>query len=518
MQQPPNTKIEFNEEFSQALKIMESTGCHVFITGRAGTGKSTLLDYFRNTTKKQVAVLAPTGVAAVNVGGQTIHSFFKFKPDITIGKVKKTKWDAELYSGIDAILIDEASMVRADLLDCVDKFLRLNARKKNTPFGGVQMIFIGDLHQLAPVVSGRDAGNPLELYDSPYFFDSKSFRKINPEFVELQKIYRQKDDRFIGLLNAIRINRTNDADFRLLNTRVSAVSQPAADSGFVTLTTTNKAAEEVNAMQLEQLPGKCFSYKGAVKGNFDRAGLPTEIDLRLKVGARVMLLNNDADLRWVNGTMGTIGHCDGSGGIEVAIDNGEKERVIPYKWDCFNYFFNEKTRFVDSKVVGSFTQYPLKLAWAVTIHKSQGKTFDRVFIDLGAGTFAPGQVYVALSRCRTLEGVHLKKKVEKRHIFTDWRAAKFISGCHYRKSEEKMPLENKIALLRKAAEEKRKVRIIYLKTDGSRSVRDILPREVGEMEYSEKRYLAVCGYCFLREEERTFRVDRILEIKEAKGK
>lgn len=517
----PKEKIEFNDEFRQALGIMQDTGDHAFITGRAGTGKSTLLEYFRGITGKKIAVLAPTGVAAVNVRGQTIHSFFKFKPDITLMKVRKLSQKARrLYENLDSIVIDEVSMVRADLLDCVDKFLRLNSGNEREPFGGIQMILIGDLQQLAPIVSSQDKAMLASGYESPYFFQAKAFKQIRPEFVELEKIYRQKDERFIQLLNAIRNNTATEKDFKLLNSRCSPGFQPSEDSPCVTLTPTNKAAEEINASRLEQLPGKKFSYQGVVKGDFNPNNLPTSLELELKEGARAMLLNNDSAGRWVNGTMVGIkriqSNCDGDV-IEAGFDDGSSVQVTPYTWDQFEYSFNPHTNSIDSESIGSFTQYPLKLAWAVTIHKSQGKTFDNVFLDIGNGTFAPGQVYVALSRCRTLEGIALKKAVEKKHVFTDWRAAKFVSQCHYDKSEEKTPLERKMETLRNAAESQMSLEVVYLKQDGTKSRRVIQPKSVGEMEFKGRRYLGVTAYCFTRQDERNFRVDRILEINEQPG-
>ncbi len=507
--------IELNDEFRQALSIMENSESHAFITGRAGTGKSTLLEYFRNTTGKEIAVLAPTGVAAVNVRGQTIHSFFGFRPDIALAKVKRLSGSGrQLYRQLDAVVIDEASMVRADLLDCVDKFLRLNGKDEKKPFGGIQMVFIGDLHQLAPVVSGENTAI-TDSYESPYFFDSKSFGQIKPEFVELEKIYRQKDERFIGLLNAIRNNKATDADFRLLNTRLDPEFEPDAGSPCITLTPTNKAAEEINGSRLARLPGKAVSFKGTVKGGFNPNSLPTSADLKLKEGARVMLLNNDSAGRWVNGTLGKItGFYDDEEdeAVEVKLDGGGTEIVKRYRWDAFSYFFNPATGSIDSKSNGSFTQYPLKLAWAVTIHKSQGKTFDNVLIDIGRGTFAPGQTYVALSRCRTLEGITLKKPIERKHVFTDWRAAKFVSSCHYRKSDESVPLDAKIAKLKEAAKTRMPVEITYLKPDGTKSRRTILPKTVGKMEFQGSPYVGTCAYCFSRREDRNFRVDRILQI------
>ncbi len=404
----------------------------MLITGRAGTGKSTLLDYFVNHTKKDVVVLAPTGVAAVNVQGQTIHSFFGFKPGITIEKVKKVYGkNSEIYKVIDTIIIDEVSMVRADLLDCVDKFLRLNGKNRNEPFGGTQMIFIGDLCQLPPVVIDKEKEVFQTHYKSPYFFDAHVFEDFNIEFIELEKIYRQTDEKFINLLNAVRNKSITDSDLKEINKRLDPNFESNPNDFYINLTTTNNLSDEINTKKLEKLKSKLFRFKGKIKGTFDKSYLPTDEVLYLKEGSQVMLLNNDRAKRWVNGTVGKILSIESydkeKAVIKVQLETGEIVGVDCHKWDLSRVVYNREAKKIESEIIGSFTQYPLRLAWAVTIHKGQGKTFEKIIIDIGKGTFANGQTYVALSRCTSLQGIVLKKPIEKRHIWVDWKVIKFLT-------------------------------------------------------------------------------------------
>ena len=428
------SSIEINKQFQQALNGIESRK-NLFITGKAGTGKSTLLKLFRQRAKRKVVVLAPTGVAALNVGGETIHSFFGFKPDITAQKIKKLKGQrARLYKEIDAIIIDEASMVRADLMDHIDRFLRLNGGSCELAFGGVQMVLIGDLYQLPPVVSFSEKDIFATQYESPYFFDSNVFRDNPMEIVELEKIYRQKDQRFIELLNAIRNNTVTEEQLKILNLRVGAkLSTDGSANYSVHLTPTNAMAAEINAEHLRALKANVHDYPAGILGGFERRAYPADQNLQLAQGAQVMLLNNDSAGRWVNGTLGRVDKIEpdneaGQDVVLVQLSDGSKEEVRPYSWDIFHFTFNPQTRSIETETLGSFTQYPLKLAWAVTIHKSQGKTFDRVAIDMGRGAFAHGQTYVALSRCTSMEGMTLAKPMQKTDIWTDWRIVRFMSN------------------------------------------------------------------------------------------
>ena len=426
MQNP--AAIDFNPQFLRSLEIMEETGKHVFITGRAGTGKSTLLNYFCDHTEKKAVILAPTGVAAVNVGGQTIHSFFGFKPDVTLSAIRK-KYKNEkknLYKLLETIVIDEISMVRADLLDCVDKFLRLNGPDGKQPFGGVQMIFIGDLYQLPPVVTGHEREIFREHYASPYFFSAKVFDELDMEFVELEKVYRQKDDAFIRLLNVIRNRTVTEGDLSCLNQRLNPQFAAPPDDFYIHLTTTNDLADRINEEQLAKLPGRVFTFHGLMEGEFEKTYLPTSVELKLKKGAQIMFLNNDSAGRWVNGTIGRMTavkkNDEGEEVILARLDTGKKVEIEPYTWEIFRFLL--KNGELSSEAVGAFTQYPLRLAFAVTIHKSQGKTFEKAVIDVGRGTFAHGQMYVALSRCTTLEGIVLKQPLKKNHILMDWQVVK----------------------------------------------------------------------------------------------
>jgi ATP-dependent exoDNAse (exonuclease V) alpha subunit len=511
--------IELNEQFKHALDLMEHTERSVFITGRAGTGKSTLLSYFRHATRKKVAVLAPTGVAALNVKGQTIHSFFGFKPNITLERVRRLRLSDEenIYRQLDAIIIDEISMVRADLLDCVDRFLRLNGPRADRPFGGIQMIFIGDLYQLPPVTTGAAREIFRSVYETPYFYSAKVFGSFEMELVELEKIYRQHDAQFINLLNSIRNNSISEEGLQLLNQRYMPDFEPSPDDFYIYLTTINKLAEEINSKELARLDAELHTFTGRIEGQFGNEYLPTAINLQVKVGAQIMLLNNDADGRWVNGSIGKIVEIirdDNSGDVIIAeLVDGETVEITPYTWEIFRFFADGGQ--LQSEVIGRFKQYPLMLAWAVTIHKSQGKTFDRVVIDIGRGAFTHGQTYVALSRCTTLDGIVLKKPILKKHIWADYKVVKFLTRYQYQKAKQSCPVDNKVEAIKRAIEDRAMLRIVYLKPNDEKTRRIVRPEMVGEMEYRGKRYLGMRAFCAQRNEERVFRIDRILEIEQA---
>ena len=430
------SEIEINEKFEEALKRLNKSRSSIFITGNAGTGKSTLLTHFQQTTKKSVVVLAPTGVSALNVGGQTIHSFFGFPPDITPEKAARerpSKTLMKILENLDVMVIDEVSMVRADLMDCIDVALRsfLNSYQ---PFAGIQMVFIGDLHQLPPVVVGQEEKERFKTeYASPYFFDAMVFQDAQFDSLELQKIYRQKDNKFVNVLNKIRTNRATPWDFDILNSRLLADPQKfqSSDHSYITLTTTNKAADTINKMRLERLDDRSEVYDAEYSGEFENRNHPTNANLELKKGAQIMMLNNDMAGRWGNGSIGTITKIDFDGGtaedvLHVKLE-GEEDIVMvkPHTWELHKYYWEAEKNEMKQETVGSFRQYPIRLAWAITIHKSQGKTFDKVVIDLGRGAFAHGQVYVALSRCRSLEGLLLQTPIENRHIWSNRRIDHF---------------------------------------------------------------------------------------------
>jgi ATP-dependent DNA helicase PIF1 len=423
-----------------------------------------------------------------------------------------------IYKKLDAIVIDEISMVRSDLLDCVDKFMKLNGKHKNLAFGGVQMIFIGDLYQLPPVVTGSERQIFRVNYQSQYFFDAKVFSGFQMDFLELEKIYRQKDEEFIKLLNSIRNNSAQEEHFKAINSRFNPNFEPDPNGFYIYLTTTNSMADELNQKQLAKINSKLFTFSGEMMGDFNLKTLPAKMELTIKTGSQIMMLNNDSESRWVNGSIGKIVGIETGDEeddlITVELINGEIVKVAPFTWELYKFYYDEKQNKLVSETTGSFTQYPLMLAWAVTIHKSQGKTFDKVIIDIGRGTFTHGQMYVALSRCTTLNGIVLKKPIQKKHIFMDWRIVKFVTRYQYQISEAKLSLNDKIRLIEKAISERQKLQITYLKASDVKSVRTFQPDEVGEMTYLDKKFIGVSGFDYLRQEERVFKVERILEMKE----
>ena len=512
--------IDFNAEFQRAFTLMEETPQNILITGRAGTGKSTLLTYFRNSTKKRVVILAPTGVAAVNVEGQTIHSFFHFKPNVTPAAIKRKKKAEKdkptLYKKLTTIVIDEVSMVRADLLDCIDKFLRFNGPHEKQPFGGVQMIFIGDLYQLPPVVSSAERDIFRSHYPTPYFFSAKVFDQLPVEYVELEKVYRQKDDEFVRLLNTIRNRSVTDDDLAQFNKRCDPLFEAPPGAFYLSLTSTNALADAINEKCLAELPGKVWKAAGQIEGDFGREYLPTAVDLKLKKDAQIMLLNNDSYGQWINGTIGKIRKFEpddeGDDVIVADLDNGDTARIIPYTWKIYRFFLkNDELR---SEEVGSFRQYPVRLAFAVTIHKSQGKTFENVVIDVGRGTFAHGQMYVALSRCTTLDGIVLKQPLKKSHILMDWQVVKFLTNIQYAQAARTFSREDKMKMIETAILEKKDIEILYLKGQDEKNRRTVRPLFMGDMEYKGYPYLGMEAFCLERREKRIFNVDKILEIAE----
>jgi len=425
--------ISLSQEFSGILDQLEYTNDHLFITGRAGTGKSTLLQVFRNTTKKRVVVLAPTGIAALNVRGQTIHSFFGFPPRLLNKTEIERRKNNRIYKNLDMVIIDEISMVRADILDNIDYFLRLN-RGLNMPFGGVQMVFFGDLFQLPPVVS-----TPFEkqyfqtTYQTPYFFSAKIMQNISLKMVELLHVYRQEERHFINLLDSIRLNSLDYEDFIYLNER--NLPLPDEDDFYITLCSRNDIANRINEHELKTIPLPEVAYQAIVVGEFNPQLYPTEFNLILKEGAQVMFVKNDLQKQYVNGTIGIVSEANYERIMVRIPDERGTEKTIEVdkqEWEILKYENDaEKPQHINTKVIGTFKQYPLKLAWAITIHKSQGKTFDRVIIDLGGGAFESGQTYVALSRCRTLEGVILKQPLRNRDIIVDERITEYYEQVKY---------------------------------------------------------------------------------------
>jgi ATP-dependent exoDNAse (exonuclease V) alpha subunit len=413
--------IEINDEFKQAYDLIDKSSDCVFITGNAGTGKTTFLRYYIMHTSKKTVILAPTGVAALNCGGETVHSFFYFKPDVTVSKIKQKKFsEKSIYKKVETIIIDEASMLRCDILDCIDKFLRLNREKHQEPFGGVQMVFIGDLKQLPPVVKREEYHIFNSVYESPYFSSAHSLNKCILHTVELKKIYRQRDSNFVALLNMVRNGTANDDEIAELNKKVS--SQIFDRPMTVYLTTTNKKAAFINHKYLSKIEYKQVIFTAETENIEENSKVfPAEHELVVKKNAQIMMLNNDAKKRWVNGSIGIVEDIKNVGdsdklSICVRFPNGRVESVEPHKWELFKYKWNEEKEQIETKSMGFFKQYPLRLSWAITIHKSQGKTFDNVIIDMEYGAFVPGQLYVALSRCTSFDGITLSRPLTKRDI------------------------------------------------------------------------------------------------------
>jgi ATP-dependent DNA helicase PIF1 len=424
-----NNNIEISGQFQNAYEAMERGDKHIFLTGKAGTGKSTLLRYFRERTRRAVAVIAPTGVAAVNIDGQTIHSFFKLRPGASVEEARHDGRAArkdQLYKKLETIIIDEVSMVRADLMDCIDAFLQA-ALKSKARFGGKRLVMIGDLHQLPPIVRGEEAIELKKQYATPFFFSSEAVRDCLQlgmlEYIELGKIYRQTDERFIGILNAVREGNITEQELAQLNLQYDPEFNDK-EGKHMHLMAINAQADEHNEINLERLGGKVAVAEGKIKGEFKESELPTDRELRLKKGARVMLVNNDSQSRWVNGTLATVLEVRDES-VDVKLDDGSVHEVLPYTWNKAKTKFDADSGELSRETLGSFTQFPLRLAWATTIHKSQGKTFDRVVIDLGRGAFAAGQSYVALSRCRTLDGITLKRPIRRSDLIMDRRILDF---------------------------------------------------------------------------------------------
>ncbi len=437
-----------NNEFKDVWRLLNYTNRSVFMTGKAGTGKSTFLKYIVSNTKKRNVVLAPTGIAAVNAGGQTLHSFFKlpFKPvlpddpDFAVKVLRKrlkySSSHVKLIERLELIVIDEISMVRSDTIDLIDKILRVYSRNMRQPFGGKQLLFVGDVFQLEPVVTGDTRDILAHYYKGPYFFNASVFNELAMVPIELTKVYRQDQDIFIKMLDRIRIGKPSANDIELLNSRVvknnielniesNPKSNNAADdycqnqtSMTITIATKRDMVDHINQKHLDALPTPLHTYVGKIEGDFPANSLPTDMNLIVKVGAQVVFIKNDPEKRWVNGTVGIIDSIYNDH-IIVKIENGDKTTLVPHCWANIKYVYDEKKKTVDEIELGTFTQYPIKLAWALTIHKSQGLTFNNVIIDIGSGAFTGGQTYVALSRCRSLDGISLHSTVNARDIYVN---------------------------------------------------------------------------------------------------
>ena len=420
-----------NKEFQDALQLITHTRQSVFLTGKAGTGKSTFLKYICNHTKKKYVVLAPTGIAAINAGGVTLHSFFKLPfrpmlpddPDLSLshGRIfeffKYPKEKRKIIAEVDLIIIDEISMVRADIIDCVDRILRVYSGNMRLPFGGKQLLFVGDVFQLEPVVPSDQKEILSLFYASPFFFSARVFKDINLVPIELQKVYRQTDSVFINILDRIRNNAARKQELDTLNGRYFPSFEPQNEDMYITLATRRDQVDFINEKKLAELPGEEYVSVGKIEGDFPESSLPTQLNLSIKEQAQVIFIDNDYERRWVNGTIGMVSGIDENGNVYVLLESGVEHLVEPTSWRNYKYKYNEKEKRIEEEIVGTFEQLPIRLAWAITVHKSQGLTFSRVVVDLTGGVFAGGQTYVALSRCTSLEGLVLKSNISSRDIF-----------------------------------------------------------------------------------------------------
>ena len=435
-----------NEMFRLAAELVNQSSRNIFLTGKAGTGKTTFLKYIRENCPKQIAIVAPTAVAAINAGGVTMHSFFQlpfspFIPDVggfnrqneattdknsLLSKLRMTIEKKKILQELELLIIDEISMVRCDMLDAVDAVLRHIRRRHNERFGGVQVLFIGDMFQLPPVIKDHEWRLLKDFYNSPYFFDSLVIKEEPPVYIEFDKIYRQSEEKFINVLNQVRNNQLDDDGRNMLEKRFDPDFRRTKDDGYIILTTHNERARNKNETELNSLANKSFSYRAEIEGDFPESAYPAEEQLLLKVGSQVMFIKNDTERikRYFNGKIGTVTELDEDKILVQCKDEVEEIEVKKEKWENIRYTVDKKSRQLKEEVLGSFTQYPLRLAWAITIHKSQGLTFEKVIIDAGEA-FAPGQVYVALSRCTTLDGIVLQSHIRSNRMFSDERIVRF---------------------------------------------------------------------------------------------
>jgi ATP-dependent DNA helicase PIF1 len=417
------TQLTLSPEQQAVFDAIETTRDHIFVTGRAGTGKSTLLNHLSWNTSKQVVICAPTGVAALNVGGQTIHSLFRLPIGVIADhEIEQSGELRKLLGTLDTIVIDEVSMVNADLLDAIDRSMRQARQRPREAFGGAQVVLFGDPYQLAPVPGDGDERAYFEdQYRSMWFFDAKVWSEADLTIYELSTIHRQHEDEFKYMLNVVRHGRVTAEIAARLN---ETGARPAPTDGAITLATTNSTVSRINAAELARLPGRALTARAEISGEFGGRSYPADETLELKVGAQVMFLRNDSDQRWVNGSIGTVTKIDSTVWVDV---DGDVHQVQPAVWEKYRYSYSPATKSLRKDIVAEFTQFPLRLAWAVTIHKSQGKTYDRAIVDLGQRSFAPGQTYVALSRISELDGLYLSRPLRPSDIIVDDNVVRFMS-------------------------------------------------------------------------------------------
>lgn len=446
--------MEMNEESILAWNIIEKTNANLFLTGKAGTGKTTFLKRLKELSPKRMIVLAPTGIAAINAGGMTIHSFFQlpfspYVPGTTFGSGEQKRYQfsklkRNIIRSIDLLVIDEISMVRSDLLDAVDSVLRQYRKRHDLPFGGVQLLMIGDLQQLAPVVTPQEEHLLGQHYDTPFFFSSNALKQVGYLTIELKKVYRQQDEQFISLLNQIRENKASEATLQALNKRYIPNFVPPKEGNYIRLTTHNAPAQYINEQQLVALPAQSFSFTADIEGDFPETSYPADFRLTLKPGAQVMFIKNDPQHRFYNGMIGeVIGVRTDEDGSKITVrskDSGEEFDLEKMEWTNAKYTLNEKTKEIEETVEGKFMQYPLRLAWAITIHKSQGLTFEHAIID-ASHSFTHGQTYVALSRCKTLEGMVLSQPLSRGAIISSQTVDAFTSQLAAPSQEQISSLE-----------------------------------------------------------------------------
>jgi ATP-dependent DNA helicase PIF1 len=417
------TEFTLSAEQAAVFDNIETTRDNIFVTGRAGTGKSTLLNHLSWNTSKQLVICAPTGVAALNVGGQTIHSLFLLPIGVIADReIEQSAALRKLLNTIDTLVIDEVSMVNADLLDAIDRSLRQARQRPLEAFGGVQLVLFGDPYQLAPVPGDADEQAYFtDQYRSMWFFDAKVWQETDLRIFELSTIHRQHEQEFKYMLNAVRHGRVTAEIAEQLN---ETGAREAPTDGTITLATTNATVNRINATELARLPGRILTAKAEITGEFGGRAYPADESLELKVGAQVMFLRNDPDQRWVNGSVGTVTKISTTVFVEI---DGEEHEVQPAVWEKYKYNYSAVTKQLKRDIVAEFTQFPLRLAWAVTIHKSQGKTYDRAIVDLGKRSFAPGQTYVALSRISSLDGLYLSRPLRPSDIIVDENVRRFMS-------------------------------------------------------------------------------------------